>query len=1297
MNTTQPRILWTTTAALLFAAGCGSDAPLQITTTSLPNGVRGTAYTTTLTASGGTGEGYTWSTVGTLPAGLALDASGTPGAKLAGTPTEAGSFSFKVKVADSGDNSTEASFTLVIASDVDPLQILTTTLGNATLGQAYGAQITASGGRGTYTWRVSQGALPDGLALGDAGSPATTLAGTPTASGQFAFTVEVSDGATTATVDLTLVVNESARPLIILPTTLATADELVPYSATITAQDGNGMGYTWSVVAGALPAGLTLAPEGTPSTQLAGTPTEDGAFTFTVQVQDSAGNLASRELTLTVTAAPLMVLTATVPDGSVAAPYEAIVRGVGGSDAGFTWSVTAGALPGGLTLEPSGTPSTRVAGTPTESGTFTVTVTLADGAGATATQDLTFVIQPALQIVTSTLARPRVGQVYTATVGSTGGAGRGHQWQLTQGGLPAGLGISGETTATLTISGSPTEFGAFPITLGLTDAHGGQAAWAFVLAVDPVAVRIVTTTVAAGTQNVPYSTAIATQDGTGQGYVWAVQGALPPGLAIDALGAPGTGISGVPTGFGTFTATVSVTDTNGDSDARAFTFEIAPPPVFILTTAVPAGSYGVAYEAFLEGAEGALAGYRWAVTQGSLPFGLTLEQDGTPQTRIVGVPQEVGTFVFTVTLTDANGTAAAQAFQVDVTRDLAIVTRAFPTPELGAAYAASVEAAGGTPPYTFAITAGALPAGLGLGAPSGAVAPIAGTPTAVEAARFTVEVQDAAGASSSRTFLLPVRDLQRFAAVVGDVVVDNDGLVVLVDITGLPTNWLTINPPATGFGDVSTGAGDVAFSPDNRKIAFIGDFLTDGVSELFVVDLTPGFPTGPVVVSGPQGANGDVLDFVWSPDSTRLLYMSDERTDGVNELFVVDVSGATPGPSVPVSPPLQAFGDVSTQDFWWSPDGRWALMLADVAVDGVIELYAADLGGATPAPAVPLHPPLPAGSDADDGVLFVPDGSRVIFLVDQAAADDHELFMVDLSGAVPGAPVRLNLDLPAGGDVGFDDYTLSPDGRRLFYIADQRADNDFELYLVDVSTPDPTVPQLASGAMVAGADVSAAVWAPDSQRLAFVADLFVDNDSELAVIDVSGLVPGAPVRANAPLVPTGRDVVGTAGTGFGWSPDGSMLAYRADSTVDDASDLFISRLTATATAWIATRVNPELLVDADVDNFSFAPNSQRVVYRADQNVVGQEELFVVDLSGATPGPAQQVNATMITGGDVDAGAASLTWSRDSARIFFEADMMVDNNFEAWVSDVSGATPGPPEVVNTSLPANGDVSSLVVQP
>ena len=77
----------------------------------------------------------------------------------------------------------------------------------------------------------------------------------------------------------------------------------------------------------------------------------------------------------------------------------------------------------------------------------------------------------------------------------------------------------------------------------------------------------------------------------------------------------------------------------------------------------------------------------------------------------------------------------------------------------------------------------------------------------------------------------------------------------------------------------------------------------DGDSEVFVVDLSSGAPVGPTPVNGPLVAGGDVLDLRWSPDSTRLAYLADQDTDGVNELYVVDVSGPTPSAPQRVSPP----------------------------------------------------------------------------------------------------------------------------------------------------------------------------------------------------------------------------------------------------------------------------------------------------------------------------------------------------------------------------------------------------------
>ncbi len=105
--------------ALCFFQGCGGSSgsststPLAITTSSLVGGVVTVSYTATLTATGGTGSGYTWSASGsTLPAGLTLATSGL----LSGTPTTAGSFSFSTEVTDSSGASATASLSLVIAA-----------------------------------------------------------------------------------------------------------------------------------------------------------------------------------------------------------------------------------------------------------------------------------------------------------------------------------------------------------------------------------------------------------------------------------------------------------------------------------------------------------------------------------------------------------------------------------------------------------------------------------------------------------------------------------------------------------------------------------------------------------------------------------------------------------------------------------------------------------------------------------------------------------------------------------------------------------------------------------------------------------------------------------------------------------------------------------------------------------------------------------------------------------------------------------------------------------------------------
>jgi hypothetical protein len=187
----------------------------------------------------------------------------------------------------------------------------------------------------------------------------------------------------------------ATSPLSIQTSALPAASEGTSYSVAVAATGGTGAGYTWSISAGTLPAGLTLAPAGTPGTTISGTPTEDGTFDFTVRVTDSNGGTATRAFTLVVDAA-VIIETLTVPAATVGNAYSAPITASGGTGANYTWSISSGALPEGLVLAPAGTPGTTISGTPTEHGTFAVTVHVADSDGTAATRSFTLVVDPAI-------------------------------------------------------------------------------------------------------------------------------------------------------------------------------------------------------------------------------------------------------------------------------------------------------------------------------------------------------------------------------------------------------------------------------------------------------------------------------------------------------------------------------------------------------------------------------------------------------------------------------------------------------------------------------------------------------------------------------------------------------------------------------------------------------------------------------------------------------------------------------------------------------------------------------------
>ncbi|HVB93346.1 MAG TPA: Ig domain-containing protein, partial [Acidimicrobiales bacterium] len=298
------------------------------------------------------------------------------------------------------------------------------------------------------------GTLPAGLTLDGATG---VISGTPTGSGSSTFTVTITDAANQIAAQA-YSMGVSTGPTI-TTNTLPGGESGTPYNQTLAGIGGSGP-YAWSVTTGSLPAGLTLNGA---TGVISGTPTGSGSSTFTVTLTDGKGQTASGIFTLTLLAAP-SITTTKLPGSEVGAPYSQTLVGSGGSTP-YIWSVSAGSLPAGLTLNGA---TGIISGTPTGSGSSTFTVTLTDASGRTANQNYTLKVASASSIATGTIPGGGVGTAYSQTLVGTGGTAP-YRWSVTAGSLPAGLTLNKVTGV---ISGTPTAIGSYAFTITLTDGSG---------------------------------------------------------------------------------------------------------------------------------------------------------------------------------------------------------------------------------------------------------------------------------------------------------------------------------------------------------------------------------------------------------------------------------------------------------------------------------------------------------------------------------------------------------------------------------------------------------------------------------------------------------------------------------------------------------------------------------------------------------------------------------------------------------------------------------------------------------
>jgi hypothetical protein len=353
----------------------------------MPTGTVGQPYSKTFGGAGGCGPAlpYQYTLIaGALPPGLSLSFGGT----ISGTPTAAGSFSFYVNLSDQNPPSADwcrpaeaqRQFTIVVnggaAPVLPPLSInqsaLTPKL--TTLGSSYSVQLSASGG-GTQTWSLSGGSLPSGLQLSSSG----LISGTPTATGDFSFTVRVSDGARSATQAYSLSV---VQPLKIAPVSVPVGEVALPFALSPSVAGGRA-GYTWS--AANLPAGVSVdAATG----RLSGTPSTPGSFPVKLSVTDSLGLTDSVDVTLTF--APKLAIVTRMPRAAkVGRAFALRLTATGGVEP-RTWKIAHGSLPRGVRFSAR---TGAFSGTPRRSGKTKLVVEVSDKLGGTARLALTLTVK----------------------------------------------------------------------------------------------------------------------------------------------------------------------------------------------------------------------------------------------------------------------------------------------------------------------------------------------------------------------------------------------------------------------------------------------------------------------------------------------------------------------------------------------------------------------------------------------------------------------------------------------------------------------------------------------------------------------------------------------------------------------------------------------------------------------------------------------------------------------------------------------------------------------------------------
>lgn len=668
------------------------------------------------------------------------------------------------------------------------------------------------------------GTLSDSSALG-----VTYVA--PAVTQQTAVTLTGTITGTKITTSTAIVVNPAPQ----ITGTASDATVGTPYSATFAVSGGTPT-VKWLPPTGSLPEGLGFD---TNTGILSGTPTVQGTTSFTLKAIDSS------DIPFTVTSAisvkvnasssnTTLTATGTTPDGTVGTAYSAVLQATGGT-APYTWSITSGTLPAGLSISTAGV----ISGTPTAAGTSTFTAQVTDSTSATATLPLTLKINTAgtnsLTLTNTTLPSGTVQVPYAASITITGGTAP-YTCTVGSGSLPSGLTLGSNCAVT----GTPTTAGTGTFTVNASDASSpavtgsGQIS----IIINPAPAVLVVSSPPTATVGIPYSGAVSVTGGTAPYHCVLASGAMPAGLVLGA----DCVVNGVPLVAGSTSIGVTATDSANPNNTTtaAVTITVQAPLITLTLTAPPAAIVNVPYVGAILVA-GGTAPYQCSVVSGAMPNGLTLNSDCS----ITGTPQTPGVFTVGVTATDSANPANTKTDTIHISVLGSLVTLTITAPPVGIVgvpYIGGVTVLGGVAPYTCTVASGSLPTGLTMG--TNCI--ITGTPQTAGTYSVNITATDSANPANTQT---------------SPVTITITGTLVTLTLTAPPV--AVVNVPYVGLitvlggiapyhCSVASGALPAGLTLNNNCV-ITGTPTTPGVSSVTITATDSASPanttTAPVTIT----------------------------------------------------------------------------------------------------------------------------------------------------------------------------------------------------------------------------------------------------------------------------------------------------------------------------------------------------------------------------------------------------------------------------------------------------------------